>query len=159
MMSLKKQNGFSLQELRQRLRTATNFQDWYSAALALDNLSGAEAWRLSDASRYYDFLDIRARYEQLVALLEEENHEELLYVLNEGIHGNMSGMGRPILYDRALTGTKCLIDEYVTAIADALWVVASSPSNKISLQEKVDFFRRASHCYGRSALMLSGGAG
>jgi len=52
-----------------------------------------------------------------------------------------------------------LIDEYVTAIADALWAVADSPSNKIALQDKVDFFRRASHCYGRSALMLSGGAG
>ncbi|WP_203300804.1 patatin-like phospholipase family protein [Marinobacter sediminum] len=159
MMSLKKQNGFSLQELRQCLRTATNFQDWYGAALALDNLSGAEAWRQNDASEFYDFLDIRARYEQLVTLLNDKNHEELLYALNEGIHGNMSGIGRPILYDRAMTGTKCLIDDYVTAIADALWVVARSPSNKISLQDKVDFFRRASHCYGRSALMLSGGAG
>ena len=159
MMSLRKQNGFSLQELRQCVHTATTFQEWYSAAQALDALSGGEDWRENDASEHYDFLDIRARYEQLRTLLDDENHEELLYVLNEGIHGNMSGMGRPILYDRAMTGTKCLIDEYVNAIAKALWVVAKAPSGKIALPHKVDFFRRASHCYGRSALMLSGGAG
>lgn len=94
MMSLRKQNGFSLQELRQCVHTATTFQEWYSAALALDALSGAEDWRENDASEHYDFLDIRARYEQLRALLDDDNHEELLYVLNEGIHGNMSGMGR-----------------------------------------------------------------
>jgi len=159
MMSLKKQNGLSLQELRQCVHTATTFQEWYSAARVLDSLSGAESWRENDASEHYDFLDIRTRYEQLRALLDDENHEELLYVLNEGIHGNMSGMGRPILYDQAMTGTKCLIDEYVNAIAEALWVVAEAPSNKVPLGHKVDFFRRASHCYGRSALMLSGGAG
>lgn len=159
MMSLRKPKGFSRQELRQRLRTATSFHQWHEAALALDNLSGAARWRQNDASQFYDYRDIRARYEQLRGLLDEGNHEELLYVLNEGIHGNMSGMGRPALYDRALAGTKRVIDDYVSAIAEALRVISASPSDKISLQDKVDFFRRASHCYGRSALMLSGGAG
>ncbi|MBW4933188.1 DUF3336 domain-containing protein [Marinobacter sp. F4206] len=141
------------------MQNATSYQEWHAAALALDNLSGAENWRQSDASEFYDYHDIRARYEQLRTLLAEENHQELLYVLNEGIHGNMSGMGRPILYDRALTGTKRLIDNYVSAIAQALRTIAESSSKHISLQDKVDFFRRASHCYGRSALMLSGGGG
>lgn len=159
MMSLIKPKGFSRQELRQRMQSATSYRQWREAAIALDNLSGAENWRQSDASEYYDYRDIRARYELLRTLLAEQNHEELLYVLNEGIHGNMSGMGRPILYDRALTGTKRLIDNYVNAIVEALKVVAETPSSHIPLQDKVDFFRRASHCYGRSALMLSGGGG
>ena len=158
-MSLIKPKGFSQQELRQRMQDATSYQEWHSAALALDNMSGAEEWRQRDASEFYDYHDIRNRYEQLQTLLAEKNHQELLYVLNEGIHGNMSGMGRPILYDRALTGTKRLIDNYVNAIAEALKTIAESPSNQISLQDRVDFFRRASHCFGRSALMLSGGGG
>lgn len=158
-MALIKPKGFSRQELRQCMQTATDYCEWYGCALALDKLSGADDWRRSDASEHFDYQDIRARYDQLCELLAEGNHEELLYVLNEGIHGNMSGIGRPILYDRALAGTKQLIDDYVSAIAEALRVVAASPSRKIRLSAKVDFFRRASHCYGRSALMLSGGAG
>ncbi|QSP93878.1 DUF3336 domain-containing protein [Marinobacter salinisoli] len=159
MISLKMPSGFYRQELQRSIHTATSYQQWHEAAQALDKLSGAEKWRHQDESQFYDYCDIRSRYEQLRELLDENNHEELLYVLNEGIHGNMSGMGRPILYNYALTGTKQVIDDYVSAITRALRVVANAPATQIPIQQKVDFFRRASHCYGRSALMMSGGAG
>jgi NTE family protein len=68
-------------------------------------------------------------------------------------------MGRPILYSRAKAGTKELIDSYVATIAQALEFIHKAPDNVICYAEKADFFRRASHCYGRSALLLSGGAG
>ncbi|MBZ2168060.1 DUF3336 domain-containing protein [Marinobacter sp. F4216] len=159
MISLRMPSGFYRQELQRTIQAATSYEQWHEAAVSIDKLSGAERWRQKDESEYYDYCDIRARYEQLRTLLNENNHEELLYVLNEGIHGNMSGMGRPILYNYALTGTKQVIDDYVSAIAEALRVLANAPARKISIQQKVDFFRRASHCYGRSSLMLSGGAG
>ncbi len=68
-------------------------------------------------------------------------------------------MGKSVLYSRALSGTKLLIDEYVNLVVESLTFIADANESEIPRAEKLDFFRRASHCYGRSALMLSGGAG
>ena len=81
----------------------------------------------------------------------------LLFALNEGIHGNMAGMGKSQLYDRARCGTKLLIEDYIAEICDALDYLSPRVFPGISWAERIEFFQRASHCYGRSALMLSGG--
>ncbi|MEQ8516892.1 MAG: DUF3336 domain-containing protein, partial [Chromatocurvus sp.] len=77
--------------------------------------------------------------------------------LNEGIHGNMGGMGRSTLYQRAKFGTKHLIEQYIEEIDDSLRFIADLDNSKIDVQDKMDFFYRANICFGRSALMLSGG--
>jgi NTE family protein len=69
----------------------------------------------------------------------------------------MGGMGKAELYQHAKYGTKCLIEDYVAEIVDALKHIAALDDSEISHEEKLDFFHRASHCYGRTALMLSGG--
>ncbi|NNL57382.1 MAG: DUF3336 domain-containing protein, partial [Pseudomonadales bacterium] len=72
------------------------------------------------------------------------------------IHGNMGGMGKPLLYEAALSGTKQLIVDYVNEIASALELLASPEVDNISFEDKLDFFRRAHHCFGSSAFMMSG---
>lgn len=138
---------------------AQTYESWRLAAQCHDKLSGREEWKMRDNSALYDSAEIRIRYDNLKHLTETENHQELLYALNEGIHGNMGGMGRPVLYKKAKLGTKQLITDYVSITVDALQLIASAPEKIIPLHDKIDFFRRASHCYGRSALMMSGGAG
>lgn len=149
----------TLHQLERHMETVHRYDDWEALAKTHDELSGKHEWRQRDDTSLYDFAEIRIRHDKLRQLLEQENHSELLYALNEGIHGNMAGMGRPILYMQAKTGTKQLIDAYVSTIVEALHFIADARDAKVSRAEKVDFFRRASHCYGRSALMLSGGAG
>jgi len=68
-------------------------------------------------------------------------------------------MGSPRLYRQAQYGTKQLVDDYVNKIVESLFFIAEANDSQIPFEEKLDFFRRASHCFGRSALMLSGGAG
>ncbi|RLU02413.1 MAG: DUF3336 domain-containing protein [Ketobacter sp.] len=148
-----------LRQLEKRMDSVHSYQDWYELAREHDLLSGAELWRDAEKSNLYDCAAIRSRHDKLKKLLNAGAHQELLYALNEGVHGNMGGMGRPIMYSRAKAGTKNLIDSYVATIAQALEFIHNSPDDIISYPEKVDFFRRASHCYGRSALLLSGGAG
>lgn len=63
-------------------------------------------------------------------------------------------MGAERLYQKARFGTKKLIEAYVAEVVAALDKIAASRS--IPREEKRDFFRRAQHCYGRSALLLSG---
>ncbi len=135
------------------------YRDWLQLAQQHDALSGAEDWRRIDKSRLYDYTEIKSRLTLLRQCLANGAYRELLYALNEGVHGNMGGMGQPILYMRSKCGTKELIDDYVETISESLMYIYHCPEKIISHAEKLDFFRRASHCYGRSALLLSGGAG
>ena len=149
----------SLKDLEKGMAQAGSYADWSELALQHDMQSGGTRWRETLETTLYDYTEIRSRHEKLRQWLAQRASSELLYALNEGVHGNMGGMGRPILYSRALSGTKQMIEDYVGAIAQALNFIHRCPEQEISQTEKVDFFHRASHCYGRSALLLSGGAG
>lgn len=156
-MQLPSQDRRDRAAIRDRLARARTWAQWRTAAADFDALVGNDRWRAQEESSLYDSAELRLRHDRLRELIADGNAHELLYVLNEGIHGNLCGMGRSVLYNRALSGTKLLIDGYVNAVVEALRVIEAA--GDIPFAEKVDFFRRASHCYGRSALMLSGGAG
>lgn len=148
-----------INRIDKQMNLAQTYVEWQRLGSRRDEVSGASQWRYDNDSNLYDWREIKGRYEKLADLLEKQSYKELLYALNEGVHGNMGGMGQPVLYGRAITGTKQLIDDYVDTICAALVAIQNCPESVITYAEKLDFFRRASHCYGRSALLLSGGAG
>lgn len=141
------------------MRAARSYDEWLAAAGAHDAATGADAWRRTEASSAYDFAAVAVRSRRLRGSLDARDVHEVLYALNEGVHGNMGGMGRPLLYERAKCGTKTLVDDYVATLVEALEFLRDAPESLLPRADKIDFFRRASHCYGRSALLLSGGAG
>lgn len=143
--------------LDRQMEKATNYAEWRDAAIERDELSGQKRWREVDQTRQYDYAQIRLRLDRLRFLRSRQDYQGLLFTLNEGIHGNMGGMGRSSLYRRAKFGTKKLIEQYIDEIDDSLRYLAELPADKISVQDKLDFFYRANICFGRSALMLSGG--
>ena len=145
-----------LKKLEAAMASARSYEEWREAALEHDEESGAESWRALDRSRRYDFVSIQTRLDHLRHLREKEDDRGLLFALNEGIHGNMGGMGKSELWGKSKVGTKYLIEDYVTEIADSLEHLANPEVDSISFEEKLDFFQRASHCFGRSALMMSG---
>lgn len=146
-----------LKKLQKQMYGAVSYDDWVAAAKEHDEISGARRWREVDHTNQYDYGQIRMRLDRLRSLRARQDHHGLLYTLNEGIHGNMGGMGRDSLYRRANFGTKVLIEQYIDEIDDAMRYLAELPADKIDPQEKLDFFYRANICFGRSALMLSGG--
>ncbi len=135
---------------------AETYDEWKDAALASDAASGADRWRKRDQSTQFDNVSIRIRLDRLRAMRARHDYRGILFTLNEGIHGNMGGMGKSGLYERAAFGTKQLIHDYVEEIVDALELLASPGVDEISFEEKLEFFRRAHHCFGRSALLMSG---
>ena len=145
-----------LKKLEAAMEEATSYDEWRLAAIEHDEQSGAARWKDIDQSIRYDFVSIRARLDHLRNLRARHDNEGLLFALNEGIHGNMGGMGAAPLYGKAKFGTKKLIEDYVEEIALALEHLASPEVDSISFADKCDFFQRASHCFGRSALMMSG---
>ncbi len=147
----------SLSRLERRMRRATTYEEWKQAALEHDAISGREAWKSVEESKSYDYENIKSRTSVLRELKAAGDDVGLLFALNEGIHGNQGGMGKSTLYERAKFGTKHLIEEYVDEIVEALEHISTIPeSDEITHEDKLDFFERASLCFGRSALMLSG---
>ena len=144
------------QKLKRSLRQAGSYEEWLEAARAWDRHWQLDRWRKIDHTRQYDYVSIRIRLDRLRALKARHDTRGLLYTLNEGIHGNMGGMGRPGLYAHALSGTKQLIEDYIEEVVHTLDLLAGEDDGAISPEEKLDFFRRASHCFGHSAFMLSG---
>jgi TAG lipase/steryl ester hydrolase/phospholipase A2/LPA acyltransferase len=148
-----------LANIDREITSSTNYESWQLLAEQHDEISGGSRWRKKEDSSLYDHAEIRKRHDRLAKLLKEKNYSDLLFALNEGLHGNLEGIGNPALYQRAKTGTKHLVDCYNNLVIESLVAIAAVSNGQITHRKKVDFFRRAAHCYGRSALMLSGGAG
>jgi len=150
-------NSRKLKKLERKMDKSTTYAQWREAAIEHDELSGQKRWCEVDQTSQYDYSQIRLRLDRLRSLRSRHDYHGLLFTLNEGIHGNMGGMGRSSLYRRAKFGTKRLIEQYIDEIDDSLRFLAELDDDAVGVQEKLDFFYRANVCYGRSALMLSGG--
>lgn len=143
-------------DLEQAMSEAQSYQEWSGVAQRFDAKYQLDHWKNIDKTPLYDYNSIRIRLDRLRSHRAQKDNHGLLFALNEGIHGNMGGMGKVELYQKARFGTKRLITEYIEEVVSALHYLASDEVKDISLEEKMDFFHRASHCYGRSALLLSG---
>lgn len=141
---------------RKRTMAAANYGEWTQKAQAKDRSSGAAAWRGTEESDLYGYASIRKRLDTLRAFRKSGDDHALLYNLNEGIHGNMDGIANEALYGRAIFGTKTLIEDYIAEIDSALHYLSTTDDSLIDREEKRAFFERAHHCYGQSALLLSG---
>ncbi len=153
----KAQDATRRQRAATSMESATTYAEWRAAAIAHDERSGAARWKKQEVSTGYDYRIIHRRLDELNRLAHLGDPHELLFFLNEGVHGNMGGIGSAALYRKAMFGTKDLITEYLQAMSAAIRQVANTDDEEIPFLEKLDFFRRASLCFGRSALMLSGG--
>lgn len=138
------------------MATAVSYDEWKTAAIAHDKKSGVGRWVASDESKHFDYTSIRRRLRRLRRLKNKQDYAGVLFALNEGLHGNIDGMGSSALYGKAKYSTKKLIVEYVDEVVSALDLLASDDAADIPIQERLDFFRRAQHCYGCSALVMSG---
>lgn len=149
------------QPLLARLREldhAQTYADWREVALDLDRLEGAEAWKQDEASEDYDHLLIRERLADMRRMRSSGDVRRLVYSLHEGLHGNLGNITSTGLYGFARVGTKRLIDEYIAEVVRCLDYVCAGDFRDFSEDDKVVFFKRTGTSFGRSALLLSGGA-
>lgn len=146
----------NLAKLNTSLSDAQDYAAWSATAQLHDIETGVIDWKETDESKHFDYQSIRRRLRRLKRLRKNKDNRGLLYALNEGVHGNMDGMGNGRLYEKAKFGSKRLIEDYVDAIDESLTHLASKRVKDIEFEEKLDFFRRAQHCYGGSAFLMSG---
>jgi len=144
------------EEFSSRLEHATTYAEWREAATALDNLEGLGAWKRDMRSPDYDYRRIAAHLWRLRRLYDAKDIRALMWFLRSSISRNMVGITNHSLYDVLRVGTKELIEDYLGEVTRALRLVCES--NSIPLSERFTFFSELRHSFGRSALMLSGGA-
>lgn len=151
-------NSKALRRCEEAMAHADDYAAWKEAAREHDRLSGAADWREQTESSEYDYRLIQARLEELRALRRRGEVARLVFCLHEGLHGNLGNIASPALYSQCRFGSKRLLTEYLDEIAVALDYLCDYETPAFPLADKLRFFERTAQSFGRSALMLSGGA-
>lgn len=145
-------------QLYREMKSATDYAQWREAAAELDRREGWDDWQAEEASDDYDWRLIRSRLRQIRQYRELGNTLKLIHHLRQGLHWNLGNLGNPRLYSYARVGTKRLVHEYTREVASALQWICETELPELPHAAKLKFFRDIALSYGRSALMLSGGA-
>jgi predicted acylesterase/phospholipase RssA len=158
------------------LETAPVYSEWRAAALALDALEGPAAWKLSPdrshpISAVCNLDVIEGRLAELCKLYNSGDTTKLAFALRQGLERNVAGICHPDLHKYSRVGTKRVVEDYVNVVAFLLLHIAYAPSPTprgtddgdgspgfLSTDARLRLFNEARHAYGRTALLLSGGA-
>lgn len=140
------------------LREATSWEEWRDAAEAHDHASGACDWREDDESVCYDAALLREDLAALRARRLAGDGPGLIRALTASVYRHQADVGAPELYEVAWGGTKRLVDAWLDEVEESLRFLARTPIPGLSPAEKRRRFEQAWFVYGRSALLLSGGA-
>jgi len=140
------------------LAAASSYAEWLQAAQNLDQLESKDQWRTEETSEDYDFRLIASRVRLLRQLRRRKDYDQMVFRLREELHGNLGNMANPVLYQHARAGTKQLINDYLDEVTAALNLICDSEVEILPPSRKRRFFNRAARSFGRSALLLSGGA-
>ena len=106
--------------LQRDWQNAQDYATWLALGAELDELDGGAEWRHEDQTKEYDWRMIRARLDELRRLREEGRVRELVFVLHEGLHGNLGNIANPKLYMHCRAGTKVLLESYLHEVAICL---------------------------------------
>ena len=71
---------------------------------------------------------------------------------------NICNISDPQLYNQCHLGTKRQIEKYIDEVLKCIRAIYSADANTMSIEQKLEFFAETRHSYGRTALLLSGGA-
>lgn len=140
------------------MEQATDYFTWRTHAVDLDAQADMDIWKSNPNSRFYQHQLIQQRLINLRAWRKANDWPQLIYSLREGLHRNLANLANPELYKHTRVGTKYLIDEYITEVTSLLNYLCDHDIPDFPYAEKLMFFRHTGQSFGRSALMLSGGA-
>lgn len=151
-----------LQILNARLKNAETMEQWKEAAAELDVLEGNVDWKRQNISDGFDAELIEARLRELDTARINCDVKAMLHLVRTALSRDLGGMGNIALYRHSHIGTKDLIERYIDSTVDTIRSLVETSKHALpdgletkDILEQVVYARQA---FGRSALLLSGGA-
>jgi len=152
-----------IRQLEQQQQRVETQDEWMEIAEQIDNMQSNDVWRSEPNCPLYESDRIKSRIDEFVHLIRRHNVFDLIFTLRGGIARNRFGLLHEGLFSKALCGTKVLVETYHNVVCAALEFVCDAPTalvgeQPIPTEARLAFFNETRHSYGRTALMLSGGA-
>ncbi|KJE89682.1 hypothetical protein CAOG_08476 [Capsaspora owczarzaki ATCC 30864] len=144
---------------QEAMKQSASFAEWHAIAAEYDKLEGNDAWTISDhSSALFDVHIVRIRLGQLRAARLSGDLQQMVFLLRAGLQRNYGGIDNPELFTQSFVGTKQLIQEYNDEMVKQLLDICEAQHPSFDYITKERFFHDARQAFGRSALLLSGGA-
>ncbi|KAL8041347.1 hypothetical protein ABFX02_10G159300 [Erythranthe guttata] len=137
---------------RNMMRAALNYDEWAHAAKMLDK----ESLKMNESDLYDEEL-VRNKLQELRHRRQEGSLRDIIFCMRADLVRNMGNMCNSELHKGRLHVPK-LIKEYIDEVTTQLRMVCDSDSEELLLEEKLAFMHETRHAFGRTALLLSGGA-
>lgn len=150
--------GRVVDEIRTRMERADTYQAWRACAEELDSVTGGDRWRRDKSSPYFDGAALQHKIDALEALLQRGDIFTLMFQLRGSMARHQFGLLHEGHFNVAVSGTKCQIDKYLRTVVRSLDAICDANVDSIPTDVKLAFFNETRHAYGRTALLLSGGA-
>ena len=147
-----------ISKLEKTLSQAESYSEWKETALTLDELEDKHSWRLESESDDFDYRLLKSRIRLFRKLCRQKDYDQLIFRLREELHGNIGNMANPALYQQSRVGTKKLVNDYLDVVSTSLDLLCDSNVRSLPPMRKRRFLKRTARSFGRSALLLSGGA-
>ncbi|TPX07393.1 uncharacterized protein E0L32_002137 [Thyridium curvatum] len=150
--------------LRLLMENAESRQVWEDAARELDILEGNEAWKNDPSTGYLNVPLIESFTQHLQEAAANCDIPAMVHFIRTALSRDTGGMADPELYAHSHLGTKKLVERYVESsvyLIEALLRLTASPSRMpdgLTDRDLLDVMYLARTSFGRSALVLSGGA-
>eukprot|EP00540_Astrosyne_radiata_P006631 CAMPEP_0116851396 /NCGR_PEP_ID=MMETSP0418-20121206/16700_1 /TAXON_ID=1158023 /ORGANISM="Astrosyne radiata, Strain 13vi08-1A" /LENGTH=882 /DNA_ID=CAMNT_0004483415 /DNA_START=64 /DNA_END=2713 /DNA_ORIENTATION=- len=150
-------------QLQKQQQQAETQDEWMDLAERIDNIQGNDVWRSDPNCPLYERDRISARIDEFVHLMRRGDIFELMFTLRAGIGRKKFGLLHEGLFSKAMAGSKILVETYHNVVCAALDYVCDAPvmmpkEAPIPTDARLAFFNETRHSYGRTALLLSGGA-
>eukprot|EP00931_Biecheleriopsis_adriatica_P061136 TRINITY_DN36751_c0_g1_i1.p1 TRINITY_DN36751_c0_g1~~TRINITY_DN36751_c0_g1_i1.p1 ORF type:complete len:665 (+),score=144.61 TRINITY_DN36751_c0_g1_i1:36-2030(+) len=155
------------ESLRRKRRKCTTYEDFQRLGEELDKAEGKDSWKRQDESPYFDAERLRERTKKYKELMAKGDVDACMYALRGELLRKHFGICNPALFEVCNTGTKLVVEQYVATVCEAMtWVGFSyrtpgqqlGEAQKAAITERLAFFNETRHGFGKSALLLSGGA-
>ncbi|KAF9888793.1 hypothetical protein FE257_008369 [Aspergillus nanangensis] len=145
-----------------RMRNAVSYSEWRSCAYELDKLEDNNTWKETFESSEYNPTLVKERLKQLEEARISCDTNRMLYLIRTSLSRDLGDMSNAALYKHSHFGTKGLIDQYITTAVDTIsTLVDLAGKRQLDVEETRQIFEQlleTRQAYGRSALLLSGGA-
>ncbi|CAN8297967.1 unnamed protein product [Cochlearia groenlandica] len=137
---------------RNMMRSALTYEEWAHAAKMLDK----ETPKLNESDLYDEEL-VKNKLQELRHRRQEGSLRDIMFCMRADLVRNLGNMCNPELHKGRLQVPRHIKD-YIDEVSTQLRMVCSSDSEELSLEEKLSFMHETRHAFGRTALLLSGGA-